>query len=211
MPAVRSSIISGYGFRGVEAAPALALGSMITESLSMSPLDLDWQISASSSLEEVCFPAGTMIYLSDGTCKTVEEIADKLLLPSVSDRSPEGPISMGEVVEVIRNGASDLVAVEFGGRVVPPRRAIPSTSSAVASFRPKSLPPAINSRTVSGAPMAVTSVSPAGRASVFTTSRSATCIPTSSATPLIPRCWCITITVPLHRLGVPIGVTSVAR
>ena len=107
-----SSTLVNYATTGVSAGPNAPDTGLTGPDPSVDPLTNDVEP------VKVCFPAGTVIYLGDGTCKTVEQIAETNRLTSVSDRSPEGPISMGEVVEVIRNGASDLVAVEFGGRVV---------------------------------------------------------------------------------------------
>ena len=70
-----------------------------------------------TSVVKVCFPAGTPIFMPDGTVKLVEQIAKRDGVNAASDRDLEVPIPTGEVVEVIRNGPS-TIAVEFASRVI---------------------------------------------------------------------------------------------
>jgi hypothetical protein len=66
----------------------------------------------------VCFPAGTAILLADGATKPIEQIVRGEKVRAVMHDDPEGPISVGEVVEVYHHEPRNLVEVEVGGGLI---------------------------------------------------------------------------------------------
>jgi RHS repeat-associated protein len=66
----------------------------------------------------VCFAAGTLILMADGTTKPIEKIEQGDRVRAASHEDPEGPVSDGEVVEIYHNGPHNVVEVEIGGQVI---------------------------------------------------------------------------------------------
>ena len=164
MPVTDASNIVDYGFRGVSAAPSTTVVSLPASSADPWTLGPDPVLDPITSVVKVCFPAGTPIFMPDGTVKLVEQIAKRDGVNAASDRDPEGPISTGEVVELIRNGPSALIAVEFAGRVIKATPRHPFYVFGRGFIPAEELAPGDLLRTASGAKVAVTSVTPGGHA-----------------------------------------------
>ena len=164
MPVTDASNIVDYGFRGVSAAPLTTVVSLPASSADPWTLGPDPVLDPMTSVVKVCFPAGTPIFMPDGTVKLVEQIAKRDGVNAASDRNPEGPISTGEVVEVIRNGPSALIAVEFAGRVIKATPRHPFYVFGRGFIPAEELAPGDLLRAASGAKLAVTSVTAGGHA-----------------------------------------------
>ena len=66
----------------------------------------------------VCFPAGTRILLEDGTTKLIEQFEGGERVRGAFHEDPEGPISVGEVIEVYHHEPRNLIGVEVGGDLI---------------------------------------------------------------------------------------------
>ena len=70
------------------------------------------------ALVEACFAAGARIVLADGTMKPIEGMERGDKVRAASHEHPEGPISIGEVIEVYHNGPRKLVEVHVDGQAL---------------------------------------------------------------------------------------------
>ena len=118
MPVTDASNIVNYGFRGVSAAPLTTVVSLPASSADPWTLGPDPVLDPMTSVVKVCFPAGTPIFMPDGTVKLVEQIAKRDGVNAASDRNPELAHFDGRGRGGHPQRAVGVIAVEFAGRVI---------------------------------------------------------------------------------------------
>jgi hypothetical protein len=88
-PVTVSSIVVGYGLRGVSAGVGAPLNTVV--------------------VAEVCFAARTPVLMADWTFKPIEDVVEGDMVMAVSDTDPEGPLVASPVMKVYHNPPSPLL------------------------------------------------------------------------------------------------------
>ena len=188
VPAIWSSIIVDYSFKGVSAGQ-----SAIIAGIDIGPDPLTDPMT--NVVVKVCFAAGTPILMADGTTKPIEQIKVGDRVQSAPERDPDGAIAAGEVVEVIRNDASPLIAVEVAGQLINATPRHPFYVLGRGFIPAEELSVGDQLRSVSGAPVAVISAFSLLAAANESTPKFAICTHTSWVTRSKAQRSCITTNV----------------
>jgi hypothetical protein len=77
--------------------------------------------SAPTAPVPVCFAAGTLVLLADGSCKPIEQIQPNEKVLAAAESDPEGPLHACRVVETYHNEPKRLLAVRLAGASEPIR------------------------------------------------------------------------------------------
>ncbi|HEV7301788.1 MAG TPA: fibronectin type III domain-containing protein [Tepidisphaeraceae bacterium] len=112
---------AGYGYGGsLPAAGAIGSPPDVTQPPPVNP-NAPVKSSAPVQPDEpvpVCFAAGTLVLMADGTHKPIEQIEVGEMVLAASDQDPEGPVTPCRVAETYRRGPSPLWFVTVAGEVI---------------------------------------------------------------------------------------------
>jgi len=83
------------------------------------PLSDVTQVAPPSEVETpVCFAAGTLVLMADGTSKPIERIEPGEMVLAASEHDPEGPVKACRVLEAYHNGPRPLLEVRVAGGTI---------------------------------------------------------------------------------------------